>query len=143
MALRGEPLGLPFGDRWIRVQIASELLNRQDVTPMKLRHMKIPLRWSLSVALVLIPLHQQPPPIRGFSPDQSPAQRDWETRFKAIPSTDSLRSYLKTLAARPQHLGSPYGKTNAEWLQKLFASWGLDARIETFEVLFPTPKERL
>lgn len=86
---------------------------------------------------------QDPPPIRGFSAAASRVQRDWETRFKAIPAPDSLRSYLKTLSARPQHLGSPYGKQNAEWLVKLYTSWGLDARLETFDVLFPTPKERV
>ncbi len=59
-----------------------------------------------------------------------------------MPSTDSLRSYLRTLAARPQFLGSPGGKRNVEWLVEVYRSWGLDAKIETFEVLFPTPKER-
>src|SRR5947207_9127290 len=37
---------------------------------------------------------------------------------------------------------SPYDKDNAEWLLARFKSFGLDARIETFDVLFPTPKER-
>lgn len=86
---------------------------------------------------------QDSTPIRGFSAEGSRIQREWEAKFKSIPAPDSLRSYLKTLAARPQHLGSSYGKTNAEWLVKLFTGWGLDAKIETFEVLFPTPRERL
>ena len=93
--------------------------------------------------LLLAPLPQDPGPIRGFSAEAAATQRSWEAKFKAIPRPDSLRSYLKVLTARPQHLGSPYGKTNAEWLVKLYRSWGLDAKIEAFEVLFPTPKERL
>ena len=93
--------------------------------------------------LLLAAPTQDPAPIRGFSADGSRIEREWEAKFKAIPAPDSLRSYLKMLAARPQHLGSPYGKANAEWLVKLFTSWGLDAKIETFEVLFPTPKERI
>ena len=93
--------------------------------------------------ILIVQPAQDPVPLRGFSADGSRAQRQWEAKFKAIPAPDSLRSYLKVLAARPQHLGSPYGKTNAEWLIKLFTSWGLDAKIETFEVLFPTPKERI
>ncbi|MCC7133049.1 MAG: M28 family peptidase, partial [Gemmatimonadales bacterium] len=104
--------------------------------------MKTPLTWLLPAVLVAIPT-QDPAPIRGFSTEGARAQRTWEARFKSIPSPDSLRSYLRTLAARPQHLGSPYGKANAEWLVRTFSSWGLDARIETFEVLFPTPKERV
>lgn len=81
--------------------------------------------------------------MRGFDPASSRATRAWETKFRAVPAPDSLRSYLRTLAARPQHLGSPYGKANAEWLVRTFTAWGLDAKIETFEVLFPTPRERL
>jgi N-acetylated-alpha-linked acidic dipeptidase len=36
-----------------------------------------------------------------------------------------------------------YDKENAEWILAHFKSWGLDAHIETFDVLFPTPKERV
>ena len=47
------------------------------------------------------------------------------------------------MSARPHHVGSPYDKDNAEWILAQLKSWGLDAHIETFDVLFPTPKERL
>jgi len=47
------------------------------------------------------------------------------------------------LSARPHHVGSPYDKDNAEWILAQFKSWGWDAHIESFDVLFPTPKERL
>ena len=40
-------------------------------------------------------------------------------------------------------MGSPYDKDNAEWLLAQLKSYGLDAKIETFEALFPTPKTRL
>src|SRR5438477_2095925 len=50
---------------------------------------------------------------------------------------------MQKLSARPHHVGSPYDKQNAEWILFQFKSWGLDAQIETFDVLFPTPKERL
>ena len=68
---------------------------------------------------------------------------DWETKFRAIPSAEREREYMQHLAARPHHVGSPYDKENAEWLAVTFKQWGLDARIESFNVLFPTPKERL
>ena len=38
---------------------------------------------------------------------------------------------------------APYTKDNAEWMLAKFSEWGWEARIETFDVLFPTPKERL
>src|SRR5205814_7950914 len=44
---------------------------------------------------------------------------------------------------RPQHVGSPEDKENAEWILAKFKEWGWDAQIETFTVLFPTPKERV
>jgi N-acetylated-alpha-linked acidic dipeptidase len=50
---------------------------------------------------------------------------------------------MQRLSARPHHVGSPYDKDNAEWIAAKLKGWGLDARIETFDVLFPTPKDRL
>ena len=71
------------------------------------------------------------------------SKTEWEAKFRAIPSAENQREYMDRLAARPHHVGSPYDKSNAEWLESMFKSWGLDAKIETFDVLFPTPKERL
>src|SRR5881296_1137864 len=81
--------------------------------------------------------------LRGFTAESSKAERDWETKFRAVPSTDSLRSYMRRLSARPHHVGSPYDRDNAEWILAKFKSFGLDAHIETFDVLFPTPLERV
>ena len=50
---------------------------------------------------------------------------------------------MERLSARPHHVGSPYDKDNAEWILAKFKEWGFDAHIETFQVLFPTPKERI
>jgi len=80
--------------------------------------------------------------LRGYSADAERSERDWEQKFRAIPDPANLRSYMQRLAARPHHVGSPYDKDNAEWILSRFKEWGLDAQIETFDVLFPTPKER-
>ena len=68
--------------------------------------------------------------------------QDWESRFRSIPNQENLREYMKRLSARPHHLGSPYDKENAEWILAKFKEFGFDAKIEAFDVLFPTPKER-
>jgi N-acetylated-alpha-linked acidic dipeptidase len=47
------------------------------------------------------------------------------------------------LSARPHYVGTAYGLQNAEWMVKQFKSWGFDAKIETYHVLFPYPKIRL
>jgi N-acetylated-alpha-linked acidic dipeptidase len=70
-------------------------------------------------------------------------QGEWEKMFRGIPSADRIGTYIQKLSALPHHVGSAYDKNNAEWLTSTFRQWGLDARIETFHVLFPTPKIRL
>ena len=50
---------------------------------------------------------------------------------------------MKHLSAEPHHVGSAYDKQNAEWIRDKFKSWGIDAKLEEFEVLFPTPTERV
>lgn len=97
---------------------------------------------ATAVALLVLP----PPtnrPISGFSVAAGRAERQWEARFRAVPDPDSLREHMRILSARPHHVGSVYDSINAEWILHRFMSWGLDAHIETFQVLFPTPKERL
>ena len=76
-------------------------------------------------------------------PASPPAGRDWESRFLTVPSPDRMREAMQRLSARPHHVGSPYDRDNAEWILARFREWGWDAQIETFDVLFPTPKERL
>ena len=82
-------------------------------------------------------------PLRGYSNESSRTEREWEVKFRAIPDVANLRANMERLTKRPHHVGSPYDKDNAEWLLSKFQEWGLDAKIETFDVLFPTPKERL
>ena len=68
---------------------------------------------------------------------------DWELLLRSIPSPERQREYMQRLSARPHHVGSAYDKDNAQWLLSTFKQWGLNARIESFDVLFPTPKERV
>jgi len=83
------------------------------------------------------------PVMRGYSTESARTEHDWEVTFRAIPKTENLHDFMQRLAARPHHVGSPYDKDNAEWILGKFKEWGLDAHIETFDVLFPTPKSRL
>jgi N-acetylated-alpha-linked acidic dipeptidase len=80
--------------------------------------------------------------LSGYSAASSRAQREWEAKFRAIPDPQNQRDYMQRLSARPHHVGSPYDKDNAEWMLAKFKEWGLDANIEIFDVLFPTPKAR-
>jgi N-acetylated-alpha-linked acidic dipeptidase len=93
--------------------------------------MAVPAAWSADAA-----------PLRGYSSGTARTEHEWEAKFRAIPDPASLRAYMQRLAARPHHVGSPYDKENAEWIAAKAKEWGLDAQIEVFDVLFPTPKER-
>ncbi len=85
----------------------------------------------------------QTAPLDGFSADSARAERDWETKFRALPSVANLRDYMQRLTARPHHVGSAYDREDAEWILSLFQRWGWDAHIENFDVLMPTPQERV
>src|SRR5262249_38458517 len=79
----------------------------------------------------------------GYARDRSQAELEWEGKFLAIPSPANQRAYMQRLSARPHHVGSPYDQDNADWILARFKEWGFDAHIESFDVLFPTPKTRL
>ena len=69
--------------------------------------------------------------------------QSWDEKFRAMPKPENIRANMQKLSARPRHVGSPYNKEGAEWMLAQFKSWGWDAQIERFDVLFPTPKERV
>src|SRR5215204_4171209 len=71
---------------------------------------------------------------------QSPAA---DVTFRGLIDAGNIGEYMRVMAARPHHLGSPYGKQNADWILARFKEWGWDAKIESYDVLFPTPKERV
>jgi len=81
-------------------------------------------------------------PLYGFSADSSHVERQWEEKLRAVPSPDKMRDYMQHLSARPHNVGSPYDKENADWLVARFKEFGFDTHIESYEVLFPTPKNR-
>ncbi len=104
--------------------------------------------FSLLVALLPLPLKAEESPaatpaIPGFGAASGEAERSLERAFDAdVASPELLQSWLKRLSLRPHHVGSPYDKANATYLRELLASFGFDAKIETFAVLFATPKTR-
>ena len=64
---------------------------------------------------------------------------DREKQFDALISPPEMSGWMKTMAAEPNHVGSPHDKANAEYVLGQFKAWGWKAHIETFKVLYPTP----
>jgi N-acetylated-alpha-linked acidic dipeptidase len=81
--------------------------------------------------------------LAGFAPSSTTVELSWESKLRALPSTDRMRESMRRLTAHPHHVGSPYDRDNAEWILARFREAGLDASIEQFQVLFPTPKRRV
>jgi N-acetylated-alpha-linked acidic dipeptidase len=71
------------------------------------------------------------------------SQIEIEKKFDSYLNPADLNARLKILSAHPHHVGSPYDKENADFILSQYKSWGWDAHIETFYVLFPTPKTRV
>jgi N-acetylated-alpha-linked acidic dipeptidase len=96
--------------------------------------------------LAALPLAAQPPaapaPLLGFSAEGAAAERVREAAFDAAIDPAEIGRWMEHLASRPRHVGAPWTKESAEWMRDLLASWGWQARIETFDVLFPKPLER-
>jgi N-acetylated-alpha-linked acidic dipeptidase len=103
----------------------------------------IPFAALLLAAGTLLARQEGAPTLPGFSSKAAQTEEQWEQKFRSIPSADNLRESMKLLAAHPHQVGSPYDKQDADWLAAKFKEWGWDAHAETFQVLFPTPTERV
>ena len=80
--------------------------------------------------------------IRGFSPENARRQAALEEKLKAAPQPENVREYIRVMSAEPHHTGSEAGRRVARYVLERFREWGLDAEIEEFTGLMPTPLER-
>jgi len=69
------------------------------------------------------------------APDESTLERSFDTLIQP----EDLRTWMRLLAAEPNHVSSPHDKANADQILAWFKSWGWDAHIEAFSVLYPKP----
>ena len=81
--------------------------------------------------------------ITGFYQKNIDSELNLESSFDKNLSKENIGETIKKLSAKPHHISSPGSKENAEYILSLYKKWGWDAKIETFHVLFPTPKTRL
>lgn len=81
--------------------------------------------------------------ITGFTDKNSAKQFQIESKFDQSLKSVEIGEFIKELSSKPHHLGSARDKEIAEYLLSKFKNWGWDAKIETYDVLFPTPKTRI
>jgi len=71
------------------------------------------------------------------------AQNQNEAKFDALLSAQNIGATIKELSAKPHYVSSVGSKEVAENILAKFKSYGWDAQMETYTVLFPYPKVRL
>ncbi len=69
----------------------------------------------------------------------SSQQAAHEKMLDASVSAADQMAWLKQMSSAPNHVGSAHDKANADFILGKFREWGWDARLEQFEVLYPTP----
>jgi N-acetylated-alpha-linked acidic dipeptidase len=99
--------------------------------------------FTLSLLVLAVGAQAQQKTITGFTDASATKQLQIEQQFDAALSAPRIGATLKELSAYPHHLGSPGGKAVAEKILQKFKSFGLDAHLQTYQVLFPTPKVRV
>ncbi|NIJ92805.1 N-acetylated-alpha-linked acidic dipeptidase [Xanthomonas campestris] len=82
----------------------------------------------------------QPVALPGYDTAAAQAQRALEARFDSGLKDADYRGWLKQWASAPNHVGAPHNLENARDLQNRLRGYGWDARIETFQVLWPSPR---
>jgi len=99
----------------------------------------------LRFALLLLPVQLvfSADGILGFPPTDTPKERQWEDKGKELPDSTRIAGYLKHMSLKPHMAGTPASKAVAEYALGLEKEWGLDAHIEQYEALLPTPKTRV
>jgi N-acetylated-alpha-linked acidic dipeptidase len=102
---------------------------------------------TASVALALAaPLMLHPAlddAIRGFDPVSQSAQEHWESEARSIPDPARIGEFIRKLSSRPHLAGTLQSKETAESILAQLRGYGLEAHIEQFEALLPTPKTRI
>ena len=105
------------------------------------------MRKILIAGFVLLTSQQaivaQTKPITGFTEKNAAQQTQIEQQFDALLSASHVGATIKELAAKPHNVGSAGGKEVADAIYNKYKNWGWDVKIETYKVLFPTPKTRV
>ncbi|MGH9717455.1 MAG: M28 family metallopeptidase [Candidatus Acidiferrales bacterium] len=79
--------------------------------------------------------------IAGFDSARAAAEAELEQKFLAIPSAAHAESNLRHLTSTPHLAGTEASHRVAEWLRDRYRSFGFDAKIVSYSVWLPMPRE--
>lgn len=97
----------------------------------------------ISICCIAAQAFCQQEKITGFTPQSQIIQQQLENNFDKNLSAENIGATIKELSAFPHNLGSPGSKAVAEKIYNKLKSYGFEVRIDTYHVLFPTPRIRL
>jgi N-acetylated-alpha-linked acidic dipeptidase len=96
---------------------------------------------ALYLACAAVAIADAPPAsLLGFSTTHSGEQLSLEQRFDGTLNAADQREWMQRMASEPNQVGSAHDQANAQFMLQQFRAWGWEAQIETFSVLYPTPK---
>ncbi len=105
---------------------------------------KSPFNRLLTACLLLSSLASaQQKKLSGFPDSLANRQLKLEEQFDQHLSSANIGATIKELSSQPHHISSARGKAVAEEIRRRFSSYGWDASLVTYQVLFPIPQERL
>ncbi len=81
----------------------------------------------------------EPRTVRGYATEALDTLTAHEAVLRTTPDTANIREYVRIMSEAPHHAGSPGARAVAEWALGKFREWGLQAEIEEYEALLPTP----
>jgi N-acetylated-alpha-linked acidic dipeptidase len=96
-----------------------------------------------AMCAINIAANAQKKTITGFNSSSATQQFALEQNFDKNLSAENIGSTIKELSSRPHNLGSPGSKWVAQKIYDRLKDYGFDVRIDTYRVLFPTPKTRV
>lgn len=83
-----------------------------------------------------------PPPMRGFSATSAAAERQVESRFRALPQPESIRAFHREFTKSPHPATSARTKVIAEYIAATWKAQGLDeVTIRRYDVLSSNPRK--
>jgi N-acetylated-alpha-linked acidic dipeptidase len=100
---------------------------------------------SATVLLAATPASEAPQEatrILGFTSEASARQLALEARYDSFMDAANLEEWMRYITSKPIYTGSPHNKETAEWMVEQFRSWGFEARLDEYQVLYPLPRVR-
>jgi N-acetylated-alpha-linked acidic dipeptidase len=77
----------------------------------------------------------------GYSASHASEEQSLERRFDAGLDAKELRALLQNMSSEPNQVGSPHDLANAQFMLQQLREWGWEAQLESFSVLYPTPRK--